>query len=138
VKEVLPGDRIGVRLSLNGEDDDDDGMMVVVKMMMIMMVMIMMVMMMMMMMMTILVLLLLLLLLLLLMMMMIILAGVFGGMGSEDNVEQFTYTADVLNIHNLAYLHIVDGLGERRILMISVMIVPMMRSLVLHVPTHGP
>jgi hypothetical protein len=67
------------------------------------------------------------------MMTMMMMAGVFGGMGSEDNVEQFTYTAEQLNTHGLAYLHIMDGLGESTILMISVMVVLVIRSLVLHI-----
>jgi 2,4-dienoyl-CoA reductase-like NADH-dependent reductase (Old Yellow Enzyme family) len=37
--------------------------------------------------------------------------GVYGGMGSEDNFEQFTYIAKKMNSYGLAYLHIMDGLG---------------------------
>lgn len=38
--------------------------------------------------------------------------GVFGGMGSEDNWELFTFVADKLREHSLAYLHLMDGLGR--------------------------
>jgi len=37
--------------------------------------------------------------------------GVFGGMGSEDNFDAYTYYVTQLNQHNLAYLHVMDGLG---------------------------
>ena len=37
--------------------------------------------------------------------------GVFNDMGSEDYREQFLYAATELNKYNLAYLHIMDGLG---------------------------
>jgi len=37
--------------------------------------------------------------------------GVYGGMGSEDNYETFLLLAAKLNQYNLAYLHIMDGLG---------------------------
>jgi len=37
--------------------------------------------------------------------------GVFGDMGSEDNFEMFTYVAKEMNQYDLAYLHIMDGLG---------------------------
>jgi len=37
--------------------------------------------------------------------------GVFGGMGSADNFEMFTYVAAQLNTYGLAYLHVMDGLG---------------------------
>lgn len=35
--------------------------------------------------------------------------GSFGGMGSPDNVESFSYFANRLNEYNLAYLHVMDG-----------------------------
>jgi N-ethylmaleimide reductase len=37
--------------------------------------------------------------------------GAYGGMGSADNVETFTYVAQKLNEYGLAYLHVMDGLG---------------------------
>jgi N-ethylmaleimide reductase len=37
--------------------------------------------------------------------------GAFGGMGSEDNYEQFMYVAKKMNEYGLAYLHLMDGLG---------------------------
>lgn len=37
--------------------------------------------------------------------------GAFGAMGSEDNVEQFTYVIKKLSHHGLAYLSILDGFG---------------------------
>lgn len=37
--------------------------------------------------------------------------GAFGGMGSEDNWETFSYVASELKRYNLAYLHVMDGLG---------------------------
>lgn len=37
--------------------------------------------------------------------------GVFNDMGSEDYREQFLYTAKELSKHELAYLHVMDGLG---------------------------
>lgn len=37
--------------------------------------------------------------------------GVFNDMGSEDYREQFLYVAGELNKCNLAYLHVMDGLG---------------------------
>lgn len=37
--------------------------------------------------------------------------GAFGGMGSDDNYEQFLYVAKTMNQFDLAYLHIMDGLG---------------------------
>jgi 2,4-dienoyl-CoA reductase-like NADH-dependent reductase (Old Yellow Enzyme family) len=37
--------------------------------------------------------------------------GAFGGMGSEDNVEMFPYVAKEMNQYNLAYMHVMDGLG---------------------------
>ena len=40
--------------------------------------------------------------------------GVFGGMGSADNVEMFNYIAERLNTDNngqLGYIHLMDGLG---------------------------
>ena len=37
--------------------------------------------------------------------------GVFNDMGSEDYREQFLYTAQELAKHELAYLHVMDGLG---------------------------
>ncbi|KAL3794134.1 hypothetical protein HJC23_012841 [Cyclotella cryptica] len=37
--------------------------------------------------------------------------GVYGGMGSEDNFETFTYVAKKMNEYGLAFLHIMDGLG---------------------------
>lgn len=37
--------------------------------------------------------------------------GGFGGMGSEDNVEMFSYVAKEMNKYNLAYMHVMDGLG---------------------------
>lgn len=37
--------------------------------------------------------------------------GAFNDMGSPDYREQFTYTATQLDKHNLAYLHVMDGLG---------------------------
>lgn len=37
--------------------------------------------------------------------------GVYGDMGSPDYREQFTYVAEQLNKFDLAYLHIMDGLG---------------------------
>jgi 2,4-dienoyl-CoA reductase-like NADH-dependent reductase (Old Yellow Enzyme family) len=37
--------------------------------------------------------------------------GAFGGMGSSDNFEAYTYYAQQLNKYGLAYLHIMDGLG---------------------------
>ncbi len=36
--------------------------------------------------------------------------GAFGGMGSEDNVETFTYLASALSHYNIGYLHVMDGL----------------------------
>ena len=35
--------------------------------------------------------------------------GVFGGMGSEDNYEMFTYVAKTMSKYGLSYLHIMDG-----------------------------
>ncbi|KAK1943296.1 12-oxophytodienoate reductase 1 [Phytophthora citrophthora] len=35
--------------------------------------------------------------------------GAFGGMGSEDNVEMFTYTIEQLRKYDLGYLAILDG-----------------------------
>jgi len=37
--------------------------------------------------------------------------GSFGGMGSEDNYDMFTYIAKRLNRYNLAYVHVMDGVG---------------------------
>lgn len=37
--------------------------------------------------------------------------GVFNDMGSEDYREQFIYVATQLDRYNLAYLHVMDGLG---------------------------
>ena len=37
--------------------------------------------------------------------------GAFNDMGSEDYREQFLYTAQELDKHELAYLHVMDGLG---------------------------
>lgn len=37
--------------------------------------------------------------------------GAFGGMGSADNFESYTYYAEQLNKYGLAYLHVMDGLG---------------------------
>lgn len=37
--------------------------------------------------------------------------GAFGGMGSEDNKELFPFIAKTLNEYNLAYIHVMDGLG---------------------------
>jgi 2,4-dienoyl-CoA reductase-like NADH-dependent reductase (Old Yellow Enzyme family) len=37
--------------------------------------------------------------------------GAFGGMGSEDNAEQFTYAIEQLSKHNLGYLAVLDGFG---------------------------
>jgi N-ethylmaleimide reductase len=37
--------------------------------------------------------------------------GVFNDMGSPDYRETFTYVADQLNRHSLAYLHVMDGLA---------------------------
>lgn len=37
--------------------------------------------------------------------------GVYGGMGSEDNIETFEYVARQLKPHGLAYLHVMDGLN---------------------------
>lgn len=37
--------------------------------------------------------------------------GVFGGMGSTDNVESYIYYVQQLNKFGLAYLHVMDGLG---------------------------
>lgn len=35
--------------------------------------------------------------------------GVYGGMGSPDNYDQFVYTAEQLSKHNLAYLALLDA-----------------------------
>ena len=37
--------------------------------------------------------------------------GVYGGMGSSDNYETFTYLAETLNPLGLAYYHLLDGKG---------------------------
>jgi len=37
--------------------------------------------------------------------------GAFGDMGSEDNFETFVYVAKEMNTYNLAYMHVMDGLG---------------------------
>jgi 2,4-dienoyl-CoA reductase-like NADH-dependent reductase (Old Yellow Enzyme family) len=37
--------------------------------------------------------------------------GVFGSMGSEDNLDAFTYYLQELDKHGLAYVHIADGLA---------------------------
>lgn len=37
--------------------------------------------------------------------------GVFGGMGSEDNYEMFTFVAKTMSKYGLAYLHVMDGKG---------------------------
>lgn len=37
--------------------------------------------------------------------------GSFGDMGSEDNFETFVYVAKEMNTYNLAYMHVMDGLG---------------------------
>lgn len=37
--------------------------------------------------------------------------GSFGGMGSEDNHAMFSFVAKELNRYNLAFVHIMDGLG---------------------------
>ena len=37
--------------------------------------------------------------------------GVFNGMGSSDYRETFSYVIQQLNQYNLAYLHVLDGLG---------------------------
>jgi N-ethylmaleimide reductase len=37
--------------------------------------------------------------------------GSYGGMGSEDNVEMFEFVAKEMNKYNLAYMHVMDGLG---------------------------
>ena len=35
--------------------------------------------------------------------------GVFGGMGSKDNFEMFTFVAKTMSKYGLAYLHAMDG-----------------------------
>jgi len=37
--------------------------------------------------------------------------GAYGGMGSEDNFDLFSYVISELNQYKLAYLHVMDGLG---------------------------
>jgi N-ethylmaleimide reductase len=37
--------------------------------------------------------------------------GAFGGMGSADNYEMFPFIAKEMNQYNLAYMHVMDGLG---------------------------
>jgi N-ethylmaleimide reductase len=37
--------------------------------------------------------------------------GVFGAMGSEDNVETFQYVAKRMSKYGCAYMHVMDGLG---------------------------
>lgn len=37
--------------------------------------------------------------------------GVYGAMGSEDNVETFQYVAKRMGEYGLAYMHVMDGLG---------------------------
>jgi len=37
--------------------------------------------------------------------------GVFGGMGSKDNFEMFTFVAKRMNTRGLAYMHLMDGKG---------------------------
>ena len=37
--------------------------------------------------------------------------GVFGGMGSKDNYEMFTFVAKQMSKYGLAYIHVMDGLG---------------------------
>lgn len=37
--------------------------------------------------------------------------GAFGDMGSEDNFKTFVYVAKEMNTYNLAYMHVMDGLG---------------------------
>jgi N-ethylmaleimide reductase len=37
--------------------------------------------------------------------------GVYGGMGSSDNYEMFTFVAKTMNQYGLAYLHAMDGKG---------------------------
>ena len=37
--------------------------------------------------------------------------GSFGGMGSEDNFEMFQFVAKEMNKYDLAYMHVMDGLG---------------------------
>jgi N-ethylmaleimide reductase len=37
--------------------------------------------------------------------------GAYGDMGSEDNYETFLRIAEIMNEYNLAYLHVMDGLG---------------------------
>ena len=37
--------------------------------------------------------------------------GSFGGMGSDDNFDMFTYVAQQLNKYGLAYIHVMDGTG---------------------------
>jgi len=37
--------------------------------------------------------------------------GAFGDMGSEDNFETFVHVAKEMNTYNLAYMHVMDGLG---------------------------
>merc|ERR1712150_340685 len=37
--------------------------------------------------------------------------GVYGGMGSSDNYEMFTYVAETMSKYGLAYLHAMDGKG---------------------------
>lgn len=37
--------------------------------------------------------------------------GAFGGMGSEDNSEFFPFVAKEMNKYDLAYMHVMDGLG---------------------------
>ncbi|RLN70981.1 hypothetical protein BBJ29_008158, partial [Phytophthora kernoviae] len=38
--------------------------------------------------------------------------GTYGGMGSDDNAEMFTYALEHLSEHGLAYLAILDGFGR--------------------------
>ncbi|GAB9477179.1 Retroelement pol polyprotein [Globisporangium polare] len=37
--------------------------------------------------------------------------GIYGGMGSDDNAEMFTYLMEQLSHHGLAYVAMVDGFG---------------------------
>jgi N-ethylmaleimide reductase len=37
--------------------------------------------------------------------------GSYGGMGSEDNYETFVHIAKTMNDYNVAYIHVMDGLG---------------------------
>ena len=41
--------------------------------------------------------------------------GVFGGMGSKDNYEMFTFVAKTMSEYGLAYLHIMDGKVSQKV-----------------------